>query len=220
MNALRACSLFLALVLALVSSPARAAMHAPADATTPPTAETPPTTEPPAAEPIDLSAAREAANARRVADPSPANWRAEGQLAEQAGDFAAASDAYEQALGRMDPQDPTRAAVQEDLSRVRDRARGIVSDEGASTHRGELDQKWVTPATGPRSPRAQPKQLPKDAPRDDRIVKKWYFWVTIGAIAASAAAVTAIAIKAARDDKPDALDRRATFGIGAGMLRF
>ena len=50
--------------------------------------------------------------------------------------------------------------------------------------------------------------------------------VTLGAIAASAAAITGIAIKAARDDKPDALDRStarprgAAGGPAGAVLRF
>lgn len=194
---------------------------APEPATPPaaaPTSDTPPTTSP-TDEELDLTAEREAAAARRTADPSPANWRAEGQLAERAGDWGGASDAYEQALSRMDPQDPMRAAVQEDLARVHERERGVVADEGKSTHRDELDRTWKQPEPT-KTTRAPTQQLPAQAPKDDRIVKKWYFWVTIGAIVASAAAVTGIAIKAARDDKPDALDRRAVFGIGTGALRF
>ena len=43
----------------------------------------------------------------------------------------------------------------------------------------------------------------------ERIVKKWYFWVTILAIAASGAAITGIAIKAANDERKDSLDPSA-----------
>ncbi len=38
---------------------------------------------------------------------------------------------------------------------------------------------------------------------------KWYFWVTILAIAASGAAITGIAVKAANDERPDSLDNSA-----------
>lgn len=206
----------LAAALALPPSAASAAPEPATPPTAAPTSETP--ASPTDAE-LDLTAAREAAAAKRTADPSPANWRAEARLAEQAGDWAGAKDAYEQSLSRMDPQDPARAAVQEDLARVRERARGVVADEGKSTHREELDRSWKQPEPQ-KTARAKPRQLPAEAPKDDRIVKKWYFWVTIGAIVASAAAVTGVAIKAARDDKPDSLDRRAVFGIGTGALRF
>ena len=37
----------------------------------------------------------------------------------------------------------------------------------------------------------------------------WYFWVTLLAIAASGAAITAFAVKAAKDDRPDDLDASA-----------
>ena len=52
------------------------------------------------------------------------------------------------------------------------------------------------------------------------IVRKWYFWVAVVAIAASVGAVTGIAVKAARDDKPDALDRRGVFGVATPKIRF
>ena len=210
--------LLFALATALALPPG-VASAAPEPATPPTAAPTSDTPTSPTDEELDLTAAREAAAAKRTADPSPANWRAEGELAERAGDWGGASDAYQQALSRMDPQDPARAAVQEDLTRGRERARGVVADEGKSTHREELDRSWKQPEPT-KTTRAKPQQLPAQAPKDDRIVKKWYFWVTIGAIVAAAAAVTGVAIKASRDDKPDSLDRRAVFGIGTGALRF
>lgn len=42
-----------------------------------------------------------------------------------------------------------------------------------------------------------------------KIYKKWYFWVTLTAIVASAAAITGVAIKAALDEPRDDLDMTA-----------
>lgn len=222
MNASACLRLFVLALAAVLALPREGFAAARRDVVLGPAAATPPAAEPaatPAEDPGDLTAAREAATARRVADPTPANFKAEGELAERAGDYVGARVAYEEALGRMGPDDSLRASTERDLARVRERARGVVPDEGASTHRAELDRAWAGP---PPKKTAKTKSTPiaGPAPADDRIVKKWYFWVTIGAIVASAAAVTGIAIKAARDDKPDALDRRAVFGIGTGALRF
>jgi hypothetical protein len=62
----------------------------------------------------------------------------------------------------------------------------------------------------------------KPAPvKHERIIKKWYFWVTVIAIAASGAAITAIAVDAARDEQkgvqPSAAPVRLEQGFG---LRF
>lgn len=182
--------------------------------------ETPaPTAEPSAAD-LDLEQARADARERASASPTAANHRAEAQLAEEAGDRAAAVAAYERELAALPDGDPARTQAKADLARVRAAMRGRVADEPTSTHRAELDRRWA-PAkqAGPAPVRPAG---PADAPaKDDRIVKKWYFWVTIAAIAVSAAAVTGIAIKASRADRPDALDRMAPApGMLPGGIRF
>lgn len=168
----------------------------------------------------DLTSMREQAAATLAADPSPANHRRAAQLAERAGDYAAATASYEAELAGLGSDDASaRATATADLERVREQARGTVADEDASSHRAALDRAWA-PAK-PTESKPPPRVAP--APKittDDRIVRKWYFWVTLGAIAASAAAVTVIAIKASRDDKPDSLDRSGRLRLGASGLRF
>lgn len=168
----------------------------------------------------NLTTALERARAQRKASPTPAHWHTEAEILERMGRYEAAADAYEAELEALPPGAEGREAVQADLERVRLAARGAVEDEPASTHREELDHEWA-PAAGPDEARA-PRPVPPPAkPRDERIIRKWYFWVTVAAIVASAAAITGIAIKASRDDKGDALDLTRDQGpLGPTLLRF
>lgn len=160
----------------------------------------------------DLSADVEAATEARKADPSAEHWRAEAQARERLGDFVGAQEAYRGELGTL-PEDAidARRRSEADWERMREQARGKVADEPASTHRAEFDRRWAPPVPAEQlKPAPRPKADPViDEPKDERIVTKWYFWVTVAAIAASAGAVTGIAIKAARDERSDALDASA-----------
>lgn len=203
------------------SSTARARV-APAEAP-PPSAATsgdaPSGAAPSESDDADLTALREQAEAAAKQSPSAANHRRVAELAERAGDFDAAAAGYRAELDALGTDDANaREAASADLQRVRERARGTVADEGASTHRAELDRAWAPPP--PPAETKPPRPAPAKVTADDRIVRKWYFWVTLGAIAASAAAVTAIAIKASRDDKPDSLDRAGQLRLGPSGLRF
>jgi hypothetical protein len=181
-----------------------------------------------AAEPGDLSALVDATTAAREADPSAANWRAEAEAKEAAGDYDGAADAYRGELEVLPEDGPDAVAARRkseaDWERVREASRGRVEDEPESTHRAEFDRQWVPPAPpeqlrpAPR-PEADPNLDPNsDRGEDDRIITKWYFWVTVAAIAASAGAVAGIAIKAARDERGDALDASALQPMPAGRL--
>jgi hypothetical protein len=205
---------FVALVLAPVRAVAAPTAPSPVDAEAA-TAPIEPAPE------IDLEQARADARARTAEDPSAENHRREAELAEAAGDHAAAAEAYQAEMDALPDGDPLRARARDDVARMRDVMRGRVADEPKSTHRKELDARWAVP---PPKRSSVAKAVPDAAPppKDDRIVKKWYFWVTIAAIAASAAAVAGIAIKASRADKPDALDRVGPrpMGLGAPGIRF
>ena len=200
-------------------------------AATPPTAseptakaETPPADAASATEDAaasgDLTTMREQAAAATKADPSAANHHREGKLAEEAGDSSAALKAYEAELA-VTRDAAARKSVQADVTRVRETMRGRVIDEPASTHRKELDKRWGTTKGSGTATSTTPVVAAPGPQKKDRIVKKWYFWVAVVAIAARAAAVTGIAIEASRDDKPDSLDRRAPIiGIGTPALKF
>jgi tetratricopeptide (TPR) repeat protein len=171
----------------------------------------------------DLSAAVERARAARKDDPSAANWRAEAKALEAAGRFPQAAAAYQSLLDVLPADAKTeRASAEAARKDNRARARGVVEGEPASTHREALDAKWGHAGkTSPRPDKPPRRTAPPPRTDDDRIVTKWYFWVTVGAIVASAAAVTGIAIKAARDDEPDALGLGLEpRPMGPSLLRF
>ena len=106
--------------------------------------------------------------------------------------------------------DAERAAVVARLAALEDMSRGTVVDEPASTKRAGLDQarRDRELALLPKPKVDRPKPVAPPAPKE-KIAKKWYFWVTLLAIAASGAAITAFAVKAAKDDRPDDLDASA-----------
>jgi hypothetical protein len=220
----------LAWMVAFAFAWAPVARAAPTSTTEP--ANTPPASAPSAAaEPASAPAESgspiaelERAQAARKANPSAQTWRAEGRAHEQLGDLEGAESAYRAGIGAA--SEAERAALQTDLDRVVAARRGKAADEPASTHRKELDAKWGGAKGTAKAPKGSSEPLPAQ-PKNDRIVTKWYFWVTVLAIAASAAAVTGIAIKAARDERKDALDRRFTppggaqrWPSGPAVLRF
>jgi hypothetical protein len=207
-------ALVLVAPLALVATPASAARReapgpAPATTTAAPVDEV---------DTADLTTLREQAATDVASNPTASNHRRMAELAEKAGDYEAATTHYQAELKQPPANDAAgRARATADLQRVREASRGVIADEGASKHRAALDQKR-SPSKPPETKPPVVAQPPAKVAGDDRIVKKWYFWVTLGAIAGAAAAVTAIAIKASRDDKPDALERMGRLS-GAG-LRF
>ena len=153
----------------------------------------------------ELTGARERAEATRKADPKVETWAAEAEACERLADLACAKAARTRQRDLTKPDSPERAAVEAKLAALEDMSRGTVADEGSSTHRASLD----TARSGRDLTPAKPvPDITPDRPRPprERIVKKWYFWVTLGAIAASAAAITVIGIKAARDEQDTELD--------------
>ena len=196
----------LALCLALVFTARTADAAAP-------TAGAGPAVEQPASVDVDVDAAltsgeltgaREQAEAARKADPNVETWAAEAEVCERLADLACAKAARTRQRDLTKAGSPERAAVEAKLAALEDMSRGTVADEGSSTHRAELDTarsgRDITPA------KPVPDTPDKPKPPRERIVKKWYFWVTLGAIAASAAAITVIGIKAARDEQGTELD--------------
>lgn len=156
----------------------------------------------------NLSAARELAEAARRAKPDARTWGVEADVCERQGDLACARAARAQQRALAPEGSPERAAAEARLAALEDMSRGTASDEPASTQRAELDaRRAALDLVQPPPPKLD--KAPVKAPPRERIVKKWYFWVTILAIAASGAAITGIAIKAANDERKDSLDASA-----------
>jgi len=156
----------------------------------------------------DLAAARAQAEAARKASPGASTWAAEAEVCERQGDLACARAARTQQRALAPEGSPARAEAEARLTALEDMSRGTVADEPASTRRAELDAQRSARDVVKPAP-VQVDRPPAPPPPRERIVKKWYFWVTILAIAASGAAITGIAVKAARDERPDSLDASA-----------
>ena len=138
-----------------------------------------------------------------------ASWGILAEVCERQHDFACAREARTQQRDLAAKGSPEREAATARLAALEDMSRGTVADEPASTRRAGLDKARADRelALLPKPKLDMPK--PKAPPPREKIVKKWYFWVTILAIAASGAAITAFAVKAAKDDQPDDLDASA-----------
>ncbi len=183
-----------------------------------------PTTVDGALEAGDLSQAHDLAVAARKDDPTPQTWADEAKAATALGDYEgaiAAWSGYREALEEdaVSERETATATIKE----LREESRGVVEDEPASSHREAFDQARaariaaLAPKPGPKKDRPPPPK-PKE-----RIVKKWYFWLTVAAIAASAGAITGIAVQAAREEQMDDLSVRggaAPTGPGGFVVRF
>ncbi len=165
----------------------------------------------------DLNSARERAVTQREADPSAENWKREAEVCEQLRDYPCAIAAWRGRLAAL-PEDAhtERGNAELRIESLEEESRGVVADEPESTHREQLDQARADriAAANPPPPTPEPKPQPETL-ADVQIHKKWYFWVTIVAFAASAAAITGIAVKSALDEQPDDLDTASAGGRGS-----
>lgn len=227
----RACASLLALSLAsLAPTAVRAAPPASAAETTTET-----TTETPADVPDeatiraalddgDLTTARELATARSAADPSPENLVLEAEVWHALADYDNAKRAYAAALEAL-PEDRSdqREHIQAQLDAIEAESRGTQADEPPSTERERIDRERAERLAA-LAPKPPPPEI-VDEPRPVPITRKWYFWVTLGAIAASAGAIIGIASSSAIDEKKaNAAARQPTrptiIPLGGATLRF
>ena len=165
----------------------------------------------------DLTAAQELATAARKADPTAARWAEEAATHERAGDLRRALKAWRGHRAALPAgAEAERAAADATIAALEERSRGAQEDEPASTQREALDQarEERLAALRPKPPPAEPVK-PPPAPRE-RVITKWYFWLTVAAIAASAGAITGIAIQAAREEQKDDLSVGAAGRGGIG----
>ncbi len=176
----------------------------------------------------DLSTARELAVALREAEPTAEHFELEADVYERLGDYEQAQRAVRGAL-ELVPADRVeqREALELRLSELAEVSRGTVIDEPASTERERLDRERAERLAALQPP---PPELPKvdTTPKRVPIIKKWYFWVTLTALVASAAAITGVAISSAIDEREgDAASRLPGAPLpnggssgGAVLLRF
>jgi hypothetical protein len=171
----------------------------------------------------DLTTARELAVARSTADPSVENLMLEAQVWVALGDYENAERAYTAARDTL-PADAIdqREVIDGELAALEDASRGTRADEPVSTERERIDTERAErlAALAPKPPPPQIVDKPKPVP----ITKKWYFWVTLGAIAASAGAIVGLGVASAveerRDNAGTAAAARTPIPVGGVMLRF
>jgi hypothetical protein len=170
----------------------------------------------------DLTTARELAVARSAADPSTENFVLEAQVWVALGDYQNAERAYVAARDAL-PENATdqREFIDTELAALASTSRGTRADEPESIERERLDTERAD-----RLAALAPKPLPPpivDKPKPVPITKKWYFWVTLGAIAASAGAIVGIAVASAVEDNSNnagTAAARQPSPVGGLMLRF
>ncbi len=166
----------------------------------------------------DLTGALELARTQREAEPSAATWAKEAEVLEAKGHWAGAMSAWREARSRAE-DDASRAQYESRIEALDARARGSVEGEPASTHRAAIDaERAAREAANQPAPIPQPEPEP-EPPKRERIVTKWYFWVTVAAITASAGAITGIAIKSAVDERKRS-GHAPAMGSGVTVLRF
>ncbi len=205
--------LLVSVALVALAGP-QVAVGAPAQ---PPAAAPPPTSPTPVAAEDDpqaavaagdLTTARAWAETTKAGEPTPEQWRQIAEICDRAADLACAREAWQRYRDQAADGSADREIAEARLAVLDREARGTVADEPASTQRVALDQARVArlapkvvapPVLAPVDPPPPPRQ---------RIVKKWYFWVTVLAIAGTAVAITAVGIKASRATRSDDLDPR------------
>ncbi|MFO7562151.1 MAG: hypothetical protein R6X02_05880 [Enhygromyxa sp.] len=216
-------SLVLALPVTAVAAPAQA-----------PTPEGPaaPSSEAPAEVPEqaairsaleagDLSSARELALARSEILPSAESFALEAEVHLALGDYERAKAALDRAIAAL-PEDASddRAALTQLREDIEARSRGTRADEPESTHREELDRERAERLAA-LAPKPPPPSEPIDEPKPrEPIVKKWYFWVTLGAIAATAGAIVGVAVASSLEERKGDAAARQGLPAGGMTIRF
>lgn len=192
-----------------------------------PASETPPAEIPEVAairsalEAGDLTSARELAVARSEAEPSSENLLLEAEVHRALGDYDRAKAALDRAIAALPEQASSeRAALVQLRDEIEASARGTKADEPPSSHREQLDRERAERVAA-LAPKPTPAPEPVDEPKPrEPIIKKWYFWVTLGAIVAVTGAIIGVAVQSnveARD--AEALGRQGS-PAGGLTLRF
>jgi uncharacterized membrane-anchored protein len=159
----------------------------------------------------DLTTARELAVALCEAQPSSEHFALEATVHLALGDYERAKTALDKAIAALpEGADAERAALLEQREQLEGRSRGSRFDEPYSKHRERLDDERAERLAA-LAPKPEPKPEPVDEPKPpEPIIKKWYFWVTLGAIVATAGAIVGVAVATNVGAKDDAAARGAS----------
>jgi hypothetical protein len=171
----------------------------------------------------DLTTARELAMARSAAEPSSDNLALEAEVHTAIGDYERAKAALDQAIAALpETAKDDRAALTQRRDELEERSRGVRTDEPESTHREQLDGERAERLAA-LAPAPEPTPEPIDQPKPRvPIVKKWYFWVTLGSIVATAGAIVGVAISSSVKEQKgnDTAVGRQPSPAGGLTLRF
>ncbi|HLT39082.1 MAG TPA: hypothetical protein VK034_22515 [Enhygromyxa sp.] len=169
----------------------------------------------------DLTTARELAVARSEAEPTADSFALEAEVHLALGDYQRAKSALDRAIAAL-PEDATqdRAALLEQREAIEARSRGARSDEPESTHREQLDRERAERLAA-LAPKSEPIAEPIDQPKPSvPITKKWYFWVTLGAIVATAGAIVGVAVASSVEERKGDAASRQGMPAGGMTIRF
>lgn len=169
----------------------------------------------------DLTSARELAEARSAAEPTPDNLALEAEVQLALGDYERAKAALDRAIAALPEQaEDDRAALEQLRDEIEARSRGVKAEEPESSHREQLDRERAERLAA-LAPKPEPIPEPVDQPKPrEPIVKKWYFWVTLGAIVATAGAIVGVAISSSVEERKDTAVGRQPSPSGGLTLRF
>lgn len=224
-----ALTLGLALPVTVAAAPAQGPTPegpaAPSSATEAPADQAPTEIPEPAAirsalEAGDLTTARELAVARSQAQPDADSFALEAEVQLALGDYERAKLALDRAIAALPEDHENRAALIEQRDELEARSRGARSDEPESTHREQIDRDRAErlAALAPKPP-PPPEPIDQPKPREP-IVKKWYFWVTLGAIVATAGAIVGVAVSSSVEERKGDAASRQGLPAGGMTIRF
>lgn len=169
----------------------------------------------------DLTTARELAVARSEGQPSADNFALEAEVMLALGDYEQAKAALDRAIAAL-PEDAEgdRAALTQLRDDIEARSRGTRADEPESTHREQLDRERAERLAA-LAPKPTPPPEPIDEPKPrEPIIKKWYFWVTLGAIVATAGAIVGVAVSSSIEERKGDAASRQGLPAGGMTIRF
>lgn len=160
----------------------------------------------------DLPSEVERASEAWAGTPNLETGTAWARALEVTGRYVEALAAWQQVASLEVLTPAQRAQVRVEVERMDGMARGRVLDDPASTERERIDRSREVEGPAP-APAPLNTAVPEEAPQADRVVDKWYFWVTLGVIVAAGATITGLAIQSATN--PGGVDDRARTSPGA-----